>query len=146
MKMLMLMSQVEVSLEMKRRKREEIIPGRALFYATSFFLVDEVTGLLVESQERRPTKIEGNPSHPQSLGGTDLWQQASVLDLYDPDRVQSPKKEGKAISLDELKIGLVLNSVQVGQTGAVVEAIVDHNVVLGVLFDQQNGNMRSDES
>jgi MoCo/4Fe-4S cofactor protein with predicted Tat translocation signal len=71
------------------RSPEEIVPGKPLFYATSMALQGVATGLLVESHMGRPTKIEGNPQHPGSLGGTDVFLQASVLDLYDPDRSQT---------------------------------------------------------
>ena len=71
------------------RQPEEIIPGKALFFATAMTLGGVATGLLVESHEGRPTKVEGNPDHPGSLGATDLFAQASVLTLYDPDRSQS---------------------------------------------------------
>ncbi len=68
------------------RQPEEIVPGKPLFFATAASLGGVATGLLVESHEGRPTKIEGNPDHPASLGGTDLFAQASILSLYDPDR------------------------------------------------------------
>jgi MoCo/4Fe-4S cofactor protein with predicted Tat translocation signal len=77
------------------RPPEEIIPGRPLFYATSMQLAGVATGLLVESNMGRPTKIEGNPEHPGSLGGTDVFSQASVLTLYDPDRSQTVIHEGR---------------------------------------------------
>ncbi len=68
---------------------EEIIPGKPLFFATAFTLGGFATGLLVETHEGRPTKIEGNPNHPASLGATNALAQASILTLYDPDRSQS---------------------------------------------------------
>ena len=71
------------------RQPEEEIPGTPLFFATAMTLGGVATGLLVESHEGRPTKVEGNPDHPGSLGATDLYAQASVLTLYDPDRSQS---------------------------------------------------------
>jgi len=71
------------------RQPEEIVPGRPLFYATAMPLDGVGTGLLVESHEGRPTKIEGNPDHPASLGATDLFAQAAILTLYDPDRSQT---------------------------------------------------------
>ena len=77
------------------RPPEEIIPGKPLFYATSMPLAGVATGLLVESHMGRPTKVEGNPEHPGSLGGTDVFAQASVLNLYDPDRSQSVVREGQ---------------------------------------------------
>ncbi|MDQ3181858.1 MAG: TAT-variant-translocated molybdopterin oxidoreductase, partial [Acidobacteriota bacterium] len=68
------------------RQPEEIIPGKPLFYATAMTLGGIATGLLAKSNEGRPTKIEGNPDHPQSLGATDIFAQASLLGMYDPDR------------------------------------------------------------
>ncbi|PYS95139.1 MAG: molybdopterin oxidoreductase, partial [Acidobacteria bacterium] len=70
------------------KQPEEIIPGRPRFFASAATLAGYATGILVESHEGRPTKIEGNPDHPASLGATDLFAQASVLGLYDPDRSQ----------------------------------------------------------
>ena len=66
------------------RAPEEIVPGKPLYYATAMSLGGIGTGLLVESHMGRPTKIEGNPDHPASLGSTDVIMQASVLGLYDP--------------------------------------------------------------
>ena len=70
------------------RQPENVIPGRPKFYATSHTLGGYASPVLVESHLFRPTKIEGNPQHPASLGGTDVYAQASILDLYDPDRAQ----------------------------------------------------------
>jgi MoCo/4Fe-4S cofactor protein with predicted Tat translocation signal len=71
------------------RQPEDVIPGRPMFYATAMTLGGYASPLLVESHLGRPTKIEGNPQHPASLGGTDIFAQASLLTLYDPDRSQS---------------------------------------------------------
>jgi MoCo/4Fe-4S cofactor protein with predicted Tat translocation signal len=71
------------------RQPENVIPGRPMFYATAFTLGGYAAPILVESNMFRPTKVEGNPQHPASLGGTDIYAQASILDLYDPDRAQN---------------------------------------------------------
>ena len=68
------------------RQPEELVPGKPLFYATAMPLSGAGVGLLVESHEGRPTKIEGNLDHPSSRGATDVFAQAAVLGLYDPDR------------------------------------------------------------
>jgi molybdopterin-containing oxidoreductase family iron-sulfur binding subunit len=70
------------------RQPEEMIPGKPLFFATAMPFAGAGVGLLVESHEGRPTKIEGNPDHPSSLGATDQFAQAAILGLYDPDRSQ----------------------------------------------------------
>jgi len=76
------------------RAPEEVIPGKPMFFATTLTLGGCATGLLVESHEGRPTKIEGNPLHPGSLGSTDALAQASILTLYDPDRSKAVVRTG----------------------------------------------------
>src|SRR6266540_2783794 len=71
------------------RQPEEVVPGRPMFYATAFTLGGYASPLLVESHMYRPTKIEGNDRHPASMGGTDIFSQASILEMYDPDRSQT---------------------------------------------------------
>ena len=77
---------------------EEIVAGKPLFYATSMPLAGVAAGLLVESHMGRPTKIEGNPEHPGSLGGTDVFAQAATLGMYDPDRSQTVVFQGRISS------------------------------------------------
>src|SRR5262249_13993936 len=62
------------------KQPETLIPGRPQFYATAYTLGGYASPILVESNMFRPTKIEGNPAHPASLGGTDVFAQASLLD------------------------------------------------------------------
>jgi molybdopterin-containing oxidoreductase family iron-sulfur binding subunit len=66
-----------------------LLPGKPLFFATAMSLGGIATGLIAKSFDGRPIKIEGNPQHPGSLGGTDVLAQASLLDMYDPDRSKS---------------------------------------------------------
>jgi MoCo/4Fe-4S cofactor protein with predicted Tat translocation signal len=77
------------------RQPEEIIPGRPLFFASAIPMAGIAQPVLVESHMGRPTKIEGNPEHPASLGATDVLTQATVLDLYDPDRAQTLTERGE---------------------------------------------------
>ncbi len=71
------------------KQPEEVVPGRPMFYATAVTLSGYASPVLVESHLGRPTKIEGNDKHPASLGGTDIFTQASILGMYDPDRSQT---------------------------------------------------------
>src|SRR5437899_2077939 len=80
------------------KQPESLIPGKPLFFATAMPLSGYGIGLLVKSHEGRPTKIEGNPDHPISLGATNVFAQASLLDLYDPDRAQAVTNAGEVSS------------------------------------------------
>ena len=73
---------------------EQVVPGQALRFATAMPLSGYGRGVLVESHLGRPTKIEGNPDHPASLGATDAILQASILTLYDPDRAKEVLRRG----------------------------------------------------
>jgi molybdopterin-containing oxidoreductase family iron-sulfur binding subunit len=80
---------------------EETFPGIPRYYATTMPFRRSAYGLIVESHEGRPTKIEGNPSHPSTLGASSSRVQASVLGLYDPDRSQSITLKGERKSWDD---------------------------------------------
>ncbi len=75
---------------------ETVIPGRPVYYATAMPVEGFARGIVVESHEGRPTKIEGNADHPESLGSTDAITQAAILSLYDPDRSREPRRMAKA--------------------------------------------------
>ena len=77
---------------------EEEVPGKPLYFATAFSLGGIATPLLAKSNEGRPTKLDGNPDHPNNRNNdpndrgssaTDIFAQASILSLYDPDRAQT---------------------------------------------------------
>jgi len=82
---------------------EDLIPGNPLYYATAMTLGGRATGLMVEAHDGRPTKIEGNPVHPESQGAASVFAQASVLGLYDPDRSTSPLRDGTRSSWEEFE-------------------------------------------
>ncbi len=80
---------------------EEIVPGVPNYYATTMQRDLDAIGFVVENHEGRPTKIEGNPEHPSSLGKTDSFAQAEILNLYDPDRSKSVLHNGETASLQD---------------------------------------------
>lgn len=71
------------------KEPEELVLGEPLFYATTMQLGGYATGALAKSREGHPVKVDGNPEHPANLGGSSVWLQASIMDLYDPDRSQA---------------------------------------------------------
>ena len=77
---------------------EGLVPGEPLTFATSLPVFGPASGVLATSHEGRPTKLEGNPDHPASLGGSDAATQAAVLSLYDPDRTRGPMRKAELLS------------------------------------------------
>jgi Fe-S-cluster-containing dehydrogenase component/anaerobic selenocysteine-containing dehydrogenase len=82
---------------------EDVIPGVPSHYATVIQRRGDALGLVVESHEGRPTKIEGSETHPSSLGAADLVSQATILDLYDPERSTTPRRAGAPASWDDFE-------------------------------------------
>jgi MoCo/4Fe-4S cofactor protein with predicted Tat translocation signal len=80
---------------------ENIIPGIPKYYATTATRAAHAYGMLVESHEGRPTKIEGNDKHPSSMGKSNTYLQAEILNLYDPDRAKNVTRDGKDVTFED---------------------------------------------
>ena len=93
------------------RHVEWVIPGKPLLYTTAMPRVDGCTPIVATTHEGRPTKLDGNPLHPinniqvdgekKSSSGSDSFVQATILDLYDPDRSKYFKKNGKSVNASD---------------------------------------------
>jgi len=102
------------------KQPDGMILGRPQQYATVMPFGADAVGVLVESHEGRPTKIEGNPDHPSSLGATDTFAQAAILDLYDPDRAKTPTYAGDIrtwVMFQEAAAGLATSQKSVNGAG-----------------------------
>ena len=91
----------EEKLEPFGQQPANYIYGKPEFYATAMPTRAGAITLVVKSYEGRPVKVEGNALYPGSNGGTDRYAQASILDLYDPDRAKGFTHDGKTVSRDE---------------------------------------------
>ncbi len=115
---------------------ESIVPGKAMYFATASALGGDGVGLLVESQMGRPIKIEGNPTHPASQGATDVFAQAEILSLYDPDRSQIVMRDGRANTWEQfLSFAIDLREKQKTVKGAGLR-ILTRTVTSPTLADQ----------
>jgi molybdopterin-containing oxidoreductase family iron-sulfur binding subunit len=92
-------------------------PGNRLHYASAALLDGFANGVIVTTSNGRPIKIEGNPAHPWSRGGTDVFGQASVLSLYDPYRSQSVLQYGRENTWDAFRVAIAGNLAQLRATG-----------------------------
>ncbi len=85
---------------------QDLLPGKPLFFATAMSVGGVATGLFAKSFDGRPIKVEGNPNHPGSLGATDTLAQASLMDMYDPDRSQEVSFRGSPKTWENLMAAL----------------------------------------
>lgn len=106
----------------------EEVPGLPLFFASTMTLGGYATGLLVESHEGRPTKVEGNPNHPASRGTTDLFAQASILTLYDPDRSKQVRN-GQTVSTWEAALAALVPRMKKGNVRILTETITSPTLI-----------------
>lgn len=108
------------------QRPEDLIPGTPRFFASALQVGGSVLGVLVESQDGRPSKIEGNPTHPLSRGATNAQAQAEVLSVYDPDRSQHAIRAEQAISIEEARAELAaIGTAAAGNGGAGLSVLVE---------------------
>ena len=120
------------------RQPELVVPGERLYFASAHLLGGYARGILVESHEGRPTKVEGNPDHPASLGATDVFMQASVLDLYDPDRSKSVMHLGQPSTWEDFQRALSDALTPLLSKGGQGVRILTETVTSPTLIDQMN--------
>jgi anaerobic selenocysteine-containing dehydrogenase len=82
---------------------EFMVPGEPRWYATAVTLCGYAQPVLGKTHVGRPVKLEGNPDHPATRGGTDPFLQAALLDLYDPDRSAAPLRDGRPVTWAEVE-------------------------------------------
>lgn len=96
---------------------ENVIPGVPIYFSSSRPGVRENIPVIVETHTGRPTKIEGNPSYRPSGGATDSYTQASILDLYDPDRATRSRRSGATVSDVDVRDLLAERSTRFAEKG-----------------------------
>lgn len=115
----------------------EVVPGVPLYYATTLSLGGRAIGVLAETHEGRPTKLEGHPAHPASLGALPATAQAAILDLYDPDRSSTCLHDGQPASWDDDVLPFLKE--RVGRPGLAVLTSRDVSPAAARLFSKIEG-------
>ncbi len=123
-------------------KQPTATPGVPRTYATTMTLGGYGTGLLCESHDGRPTKIEGNPDHPASLGGTSALAQAQTLALYDPDRLTSGRHDGTPVSFEAIVRKLGKGGSAALERVAILAEPTSSPVLVGLLDDAERRGAR----
>ena len=113
-------------------------PGKLATYATALTRDGLAIGVISRNRMARPIKIEGNPEHPASLGGTDAILEASLLSLYDPDRSKAVLHDGRIATLDGLEGALLSQLPKLAQGHGKGLAILAETATSATLARQRN--------
>ncbi|HEY1921858.1 MAG TPA: TAT-variant-translocated molybdopterin oxidoreductase [Tepidisphaeraceae bacterium] len=124
------------------RQPEEVVPGRPLFFATTMTLSGYAEGVIATSREGRPIKLDGNPDHPANLGASDVFMQAALLDLYDPDRSQTVNHAGMISDWDTF-IGVIRPRLNEMVSNGSSLAILTETITSPTLLNQIDGLKRA---
>ena len=122
---------------------DRVLPGIPLRFATALPLAGYGRGVIVTSVEGRPIKINGNPRHPASLGGTDMFAEAAVLSLYDPDRSKAPYSAGRIQPWSAFQAALLPRLAEAKSREGAGLALLTGRVTSPTLLDQINGLTRA---
>src|ERR1700761_6267264 len=122
---------------------ERQIPGVPLRFASALPLAGYGRGVIVTSVEGRPIKIDGNPRHPASLGATDVFAEAAVLSLYDPDRSKAPYSGGRIQPWSALQAALLPRLSEAKARQGARLALVTGRITSPTLLDQINAFKRT---
>ena len=106
-------------------KPDTVDPGIPNYYASTYLQGGDYCSIVVKTREGRPIKIEGNKLSKVTMGGTSAEVQASVLTLYDKERLDGPRKEGNAISWDDLDKEITEQLVSVLSVGGQIRIITN---------------------
>ena len=115
-----------------------IIPGLPNFYSTAHVLDGYANGVVVKHQMGRPIKVEGNPQHPASLGATDAFAQAQVLDFYDPDRAWAITAHGMPADRQRMLTALVAQRARIAENHGAGFRILTGTITSPTLAGQLN--------
>ncbi len=112
------------------KKPEEVLPGKPVYYASTCNSCSESCGILIKTREGRPIKVDGNPDHPVSKGKICSKGHASILNLYNPDRLKEPMK-GERGSLKEASWETVDSEIinELNKAGRKQIAVITHRIV-----------------
>jgi MoCo/4Fe-4S cofactor protein with predicted Tat translocation signal len=96
------------------KQPEDLVLGKPMYFATAYPFPTGAIPVLIKSDSFRPIKVDGNPEHPMSKGRTDAFTQATLLDLYDPDRSQHARLRGQNTSFGEFQHALQQAATETG--------------------------------